>query len=571
MDVVGHVKERLLALAPRGGQVLVAVSGGADSVALLVAAVEAGLEVVAAHLDHGLRGAESRADARFVAELCGRLGLRLVADAADVGEVARRRGWNLEDAARRVRYEFLHRAAGEHGCGAIAVAHTRDDQAETLLLQLLRGSAVPAGMPERRGLVVRPLLGVPRAALRDFLSAQGHTWREDATNTDLRRSRAWLRHEVMPELEGRFPGAAARMAATAAGLRDVRDAIALQADALVGTGDLDARALSAAPPAVQRFAVARLLAGAGGRVTSDRVERVRAAAREHAAASAAGKPTGPWRASLGSGRSVVVGYGRVRVARERSPGLREPVALQDAGAASRALRAAGAASAPSSSELEAMLSRHGGLMLRHRRAGDRVRLPGGSKSLADLLVDRKVPREERDALLVLAAGEEVVWVEGVPLAAAEVPGDERRMRRALALASEAAEAGELPVGAVVVGADGAVLAEARNRSEELGDPSAHAELLALREAARAAGDRRLAGAALYVTLEPCPMCWGAVLQTHLERVVYGARNRREGALGGVLDLRHGAWKRRPGVVPGVLADEAAALLRGFFAARRRGG
>src|SRR5690606_22143323 len=157
------------------------------------------------------------------------------------------------------------------------------DQAETLLLQLLRGSAVPAGMPERRGLVVRPLLGVPRAALRDFLSARGHAWREDATNADPRRSRAWLRHEVMPELEGRFPGAAARRAATAAGLRDVGDAIARQADALVGTGALDVRALSAAPPAVQRFAVARLLAGAGGRVTSDRVERVLTAAREHAA------------------------------------------------------------------------------------------------------------------------------------------------------------------------------------------------------------------------------------------------------------------------------------------------
>src|SRR5690554_2981814 len=256
VDLAEHVARELAALAPRPGPVLVAVSGGGDSVALLMAAMEAGIDVVVAHLDHGLRGEGSREDARFVADLAARLGVPLVAAEADVAGVARERGWNVEDAARRVRYGFLHRAAREHGCGAIAVAHTRDDQAETFLLQALRGSALPAGMPKRRGLVVRPLLDVPRAELRAYLESRGAPWREDPTNLDTTRARAWLRGTVMPLLEERYPGAAARLAATAGGLRDVRAALAAQAAALVGEGDLDARSLAAAPAAVQRFALA---------------------------------------------------------------------------------------------------------------------------------------------------------------------------------------------------------------------------------------------------------------------------------------------------------------------------
>src|SRR5690606_16772032 len=126
---------------------------------------------------------------------------------------------------------------------------------------------------------------------------------------------------------------------------------------------------------------------------------------------------------------------------------------------------------------------------------------------------------------------------------------------------------ELPVGAVVARGD-EVIGAAANRTEADDDPSAHAELLALREAARATGDWRLEGATLYVTLEPCPMCFGAVLQTRVARVVYGADNRREGALGSVMDLRYGKWKRRPAVQRGVLASESAELLHDFFATRR---
>jgi len=218
------------------------------------------------------------------------------------------------------------------------------------------------------------------------------------------------------------------------------------------------------------------------------------------------------------------------------------------------------------------------LELRGRRPGDRIRLPGGTRLVSDLLIDRKVPREERDALRLLASGREVLWVEGVVAAPGVMAGeagvgvdvdvDVVPMRRALSLAAEAAAAGELPVGAVVL-LDGAVVGEGANRTERDHDPTAHAEVLALRAAAAARGDWRLSGASLYVTLEPCPMCLGAVLQTRVARVVYGADNVREGALGGVVDLLSGDVKRLPEVRGGVLAREGGALLRKFFESRRR--
>jgi tRNA(Ile)-lysidine synthase len=214
----------------------------------------------------------------------------------------------------------------------------------------------------------------------------------------------------------------------------------------------------------------------------------------------------------------------------------------------------------------------GPLELRVRRPGDVVRLSAGHRSLADVLVDARVPREARGALALLARGDEVVWVDGVLRPEGEgavliEDDDHRFMREALALARAAGEAGELPVGAVVV-RDGEVLGRGANRTEADRDPTSHAEVLALREAAVRVGDWRLGGATLIVTLEPCPMCFGALLTAHVGRVVFGAANLREGALGGVTDLSNEGWKRRVEVRGGVRAREAAGLLSAFFEARR---
>ncbi|MDF5756087.1 tRNA adenosine(34) deaminase TadA [Spongiactinospora sp. TRM90649] len=143
------------------------------------------------------------------------------------------------------------------------------------------------------------------------------------------------------------------------------------------------------------------------------------------------------------------------------------------------------------------------------------------------------------------------------------------MRLALERARTAAEAGEVPVGAVVLDAGGAVLAAAANARESTADPTAHAEILALRQAARERGEWRLSGCTLVVTLEPCTMCAGAAVQARVERVVYGAVDEKAGAAGSLWDvLRDRRLNHRPEVLMGVLADDCAALLGDFFTRRR---
>ncbi|MFE9699514.1 tRNA adenosine(34) deaminase TadA [Streptomyces sp. NPDC006270] len=139
------------------------------------------------------------------------------------------------------------------------------------------------------------------------------------------------------------------------------------------------------------------------------------------------------------------------------------------------------------------------------------------------------------------------------------------MRRALAEAAQAASAGDVPVGAVVLGPDGAELAAAHNEREATGDPTAHAEVLALRRAARAHGEWRLTGCTLVVTLEPCTMCAGALVQSRVNRVVYGARDEKAGAAGSLWDVvRDRRLNHRPEVIGGVLEDECAEQLTAFF-------
>ena len=143
------------------------------------------------------------------------------------------------------------------------------------------------------------------------------------------------------------------------------------------------------------------------------------------------------------------------------------------------------------------------------------------------------------------------------------------MDRALSRAREARDAGEVPVGAILVDADGDILAEAGNSPIATHDPSAHAEMLVLREAASKLCNYRLAGTTLYVTLEPCPMCAGALVHARVERIVFAAADPRAGACGSVFDLvRSQVLNHRIEVVSGVRAEESAALLRAFFTERR---
>jgi tRNA(Ile)-lysidine synthase len=196
-----------------GDRVGVAVSGGADSVALLLLLLESreklGIVLSVVHFNHKLRGKASDADEKLVAQLAAKHGLVFHVERANVSARAKREKANLEDTARRARYEFFARLTEEDSVDRIAVAHTSDDQAETVLAHILRGAGT-AGLggihSERRG-VVRPLLGVRRQDLRVYLRQKKQRWREDATNQDTTRMRARIRKKLLPWLEKQFnPG-----------------------------------------------------------------------------------------------------------------------------------------------------------------------------------------------------------------------------------------------------------------------------------------------------------------------------------------------------------------------------
>jgi tRNA(Ile)-lysidine synthase len=190
-----------------GGRIGVAVSGGADSVALLLILRELrkklGITLLVAHFDHQLRGPESDADEAFVRELATRHGLQFATGREDVAARARENRWNLEDAARRLRYGFFDGLVTTGRAEWIAVGHTADDQAETVLARLARGTGPTglAGIYPVVGHVVRPLLETRREELREDLRALGQEWREDASNRDLTRLRARVRHSVLPHIE----------------------------------------------------------------------------------------------------------------------------------------------------------------------------------------------------------------------------------------------------------------------------------------------------------------------------------------------------------------------------------
>ena len=212
----GRLEKRVLETIQRarlvtpGDRVGVAVSGGADSVALLRLLenirAELGILLLVVHFNHGLRGEESEADAAFAGALASARGLDFVSERGEVLSAAAEHKWNLEDAARRLRYSFFERIVRQGRATRVAVAHTEDDQAETVLAHLLRGTGLTglAGIHPCVGSIVRPLLDERREDLRCYLRALGQTWREDATNLDTRRLRARMRSRLLPLLEQDF-------------------------------------------------------------------------------------------------------------------------------------------------------------------------------------------------------------------------------------------------------------------------------------------------------------------------------------------------------------------------------
>jgi len=266
-------------MLPRGGLVLCAVSGGRDSMALLhllcALAGEGGFRVAAAHFNHRLRSTAGR-DEAFVRDWCGQRGIPCLCGSGDVRAFAREKGTSVEDAARQLRYRFLEESARTLAAQRIATAHHREDNAETVLLHLLRGSGLRGlgGIPPVRGRIVRPLLETSRAEIDGYVAAQGIPFVEDETNRDAAYTRNRLRLEVLPLLEEMSPGCAGRIAAAAALLREEEAHLQREAEALLPGGEIPVPLLNGQDAAMRRRLVRTAGLRLGASLSREQVDAV---------------------------------------------------------------------------------------------------------------------------------------------------------------------------------------------------------------------------------------------------------------------------------------------------------
>ncbi len=251
-----------------GMKILCAVSGGADSMFLLrwliTSREQLGISVAAAHYDHGLRGEESGRDREFVEKICSEWGIPLISERGNVAGYAAEHHLGTEEAARILRYEFLERAAEKLSCDRIATAHQMEDNAETILLNLTRGSGSTglSGIPPVRGKLIRPLLCVSREEIAAYLSDNGIPHREDSSNASDDYSRNRIRHHVMPVLKGINPDYAEAMLRTGELLRGDEEELSRQAEQFISEhydgGSLPSKELTALPFPISSRVIRRL-------------------------------------------------------------------------------------------------------------------------------------------------------------------------------------------------------------------------------------------------------------------------------------------------------------------------
>ena len=388
---------------------LVLVSGGGDSVALLDIAQRLEARVSALHVNYGLREG-SDADEELVRRLCSQMRVPLRVERVDLGEG----GGNLQERARDARYALAERLAPAD----YAAAHTASDQAETVLYRLAvsPGSRALHGMAPRRGRLVRPLLMVTRDEVRAHLRARGLEWREDPSNADRRFARARVRHDLLDALRSVGPAAERTLAETARQLREESELLDRAVDdaleVLGGGPAISLAGLGDQPAAVRRLVLRRLAEQAAGPGAEPRA----LSAAETAAILALGEQ-GTKSLDLGGGLRAVAEYGTLRFSRAPELAVPDPVVLPVPGRA-RFGDWEVEAEPGERGEVAVMAGAlAGGATVRAWRDGDRMRPVGvgGTKSLQDLFTDRKVPRALRRTLPVVEARGEIVWVAGVAL------------------------------------------------------------------------------------------------------------------------------------------------------------
>lgn len=435
----------LAQLAP-DGLLVVGFSGGPDSASLLHALHGLGRwPLLAAHLDHALRPA-SAAEAAAARRVAAGYGIAFASRRVDVAALARQHKQSLEAAARAARYAFLFELAEQHGAHAVLSAHTADDQAETLVMHLLRGAGAQGlqGMPaywrpnpwSDRVALVRPLLETSRAAVLAYCKAHALAVQQDPSNHDPAFFRNRVRHTLLPAMEALAPGVKTRLAHSAAVQAAENEVLQAASEAAwqrcvarcaAGFIGLQRGALAAEPLAVQRRVLQRaasVLRPHRDALTFGLIEQARAALE--------GQPgeqdwfdglvllvEGPqlWLAERDALRR-----GQLPAAWPQAPqaqlALPTPADVTLGAGWRLRLRLQAAPAAPAADAFQAWLdaSLAAQLVLRRPQAGDRMALPNGRQKLADLFINAKLPQRARAAWPLLCAGDAVVWAPGLRLA-----------------------------------------------------------------------------------------------------------------------------------------------------------
>ncbi len=450
MSRIIHIVERAISAAlasigvARGERILVALSGGADSVALLHALARLdhslspdenrrGYLLTAAHLNHQLRGEESNRDERFVRELCEHFKIKLIVERTD-----RLHGSsNLEERARDLRHEFLNRAADRIGARRIAMAHHADDQAETVMMRLLRGSGA-AGLSAMSsagpGRIVRPMLALRRSQILAYLDAIGAAYITDSSNLAPAILRNRIRRELLPMLEREYaPGLSQRLVGLADEMRSLDDYLENEARREVRRRqDLPSRlnlaGFTGLHPALAKAMLRGWLReqlGSLRRIYRQDIQRMSRLC-EVAAPGSIAELMGGWRLRCEYGAAVLERH----VATQPSP-FRVELACPGATEVpasgftfiARRLRPGDAGfprepSMPISNQMEALFDAaeiDGHLLVRNFRRGDRVQPLGmaGTRKVHDVFTDRKVPRERRATWPIVASCERILWIPGI--------------------------------------------------------------------------------------------------------------------------------------------------------------
>lgn len=418
-------------LLPEHGLVLAAVSGGADSMCLLTLLVRLSqrldFSLAAAHYNHCLRGAEADRDEEFVRSWCAERGIPCYCGRGDVAKRAAALGRGVEETARAMRYEFLEETAARMGAERIATAHNAEDQAETLLLHLVRGSGLQGltGMAPRRGRLIRPLLETSREEIEAYNEANAIPHVEDGTNADVKYSRNYLRHQVLPLLKRLNPNVVAAMGRAAESLRRDNGLLTHQTEEALlpvirktETGvSVPAQALAQLPRELQPRGVQLLVRQLDGDVILSTVHR-----QAVLALAASEKPSG--QVSLPGGLLARRCYEQLILLRWEEAAAEAAKEAPEAWLSLpgelewRGQQITAEASVYQGEDQERFsfwLRLEGDLLrVRSRRAGDEFTPVGRRrKSLKRWLIEEKIPRSRRDAVPVLEEKGKICGVPGL--------------------------------------------------------------------------------------------------------------------------------------------------------------